>query len=240
MQETFKGPELRTWCQTVGLLEPGHDFADRGGRERQLTVRDARTFICNHYLGQKQDFKKFDISDTTPMLCDSGQHDQVWDKLRRDKPGLWKDFGLANAGRQFARLVKAQRGAFNGKGSRVPVDYPEKALNAAVMAAWAYVAGVLRSNNVRLNRHFELADATGKDPLNSAALARGKHRTDPDNYRGLGYRTDAKERGRLVELFNLQAEDGKGITASAVDVAIKKYHAKQAILEVHKAQSKGD
>jgi hypothetical protein len=240
MQETFKGPELRTWCQTVGLLHSGQDFADRGGRGRPLSVRDARTFICNYYLGQKLDAKKFDISDTTPILCDSGQHDQPWDKLRRDKPGLWKDAALNAAGKQFARLVKAQREAFSGKPSKAPVDYPEKALNAAVMAAWAYVAGILRGNSIRLNRHFALADITGKDPLNAAALARGKHRTDPDNYRGLGYRTDAKERGRLVELFGLQAEDGKGITPSAVDVAIKKYHAKQAVLDVHKAQAKGD
>jgi hypothetical protein len=55
----------------------------------------------------------------------------------------------------------------------------------------------------------------------------------------LGYRTDAKERARLVELFYLQAEDGKGVTASAVDIAIKKYHAKIAQLEVQKAQLKG-
>jgi hypothetical protein len=74
--------------------------------------------------------------------------------------------------------------------------------------------------------------------LNAAALAKRRHKTDLDSYRGLGYRTDPKERGRLVELFYVQAEDGKGITASSVDIAIKKYHAKQAQLEVLKAQAK--
>jgi hypothetical protein len=39
-------------------------------------------------------------------------------------------------------------------------------------------------------------------------------------------------------LFGLQAEEGKGITSPAVDIAIKKYHAKQAQLEVQKAQAK--
>lgn len=29
MQETVKGPELREWCQSVGLLESETDFADR-------------------------------------------------------------------------------------------------------------------------------------------------------------------------------------------------------------------
>src|ERR1039457_3630714 len=45
-------------------------------------------------------------------------------------------------------------------------DYPEKALNIAVMSAWAYVAGMLRNNPTRLKRHFNLRNSTGKDPLN--------------------------------------------------------------------------
>lgn len=74
--------------------------------------------------------------------------------------------------------------------------------------------------------------------MNAAALAKGKHASDAENYRGLGFRTDAKERGRFVELFYLQAEKGEGITAPLVDLAIKKYHAKQAILEVQTAEQK--
>ena len=90
MQETFKGPELREWCQSVGLLEVGKDFADRGGRGRPLTVRDARTFICNYYRGQELDLKKFDVSDTTPVLCENGAHDADWDVLRTEHPEIWK------------------------------------------------------------------------------------------------------------------------------------------------------
>jgi len=104
------------------------------------------------------------------------------------------------------------------------------------MSAWAFVAGVLASNGVRLKRHYGLADPTGKNPLNAAALAKGRHKTDPENYRGLGYRTDPKERGRFVELFYLQAEKGAGIASGQVDLAIKKYHAKQAALEVLEAE----
>jgi hypothetical protein len=93
-------------------------------------------------------------------------------------------------------------------------------------------------NPVRLKRHYELRTASGKDPLNAEALAKGRHKTDAENYRGLGYRSDAKERGRFVELFWAQAENGGGITPKAVDVAIKQYHAKRAHLEVLAAKEK--
>ena len=111
-------------------------------------------------------------------------------------------------------------------------------MNYAVLSAWAYIAGVLSNNKTRQRRHFELRKSEAKDPLNSSVLAKGRHKTDPENYRGLGYRTDAKERGRLAELFFLQAEDGSKITAAKVDLAIKKYHAKEALLEVSSARAK--
>ncbi|MGB7865209.1 MAG: hypothetical protein WCF74_17600, partial [Candidatus Sulfotelmatobacter sp.] len=106
-------------------------------------------------------------------------------------------------------------------------------------AAWAYVAGMLRNNPTRLKHHFDLRSSIGKDPLNAAALAKGKHKSDKENYRGLGYRTDAKERGRLVELFSLQAENGEGITPTAIDVAIQDYHIKLLVVEREKTREKG-
>lgn len=42
----------------------------------------------------------------------------------------------------------------------------------------------------------------------------------------------------MAELFFLQAEKGEGISASQVDVAIKKFHAKEAQMEVVRAQLK--
>lgn len=100
-----------------------------------------------------------------------------------------------------------------------------------------YVAGALHCNQERLKRHFRLVESSGHDPLNAAALAAGRHKTDPTNYRGLGYRTDAKERGRLVELFNFQAEHGNGIAKGAITAAIAQYHAKQAALEAQQARA---
>jgi hypothetical protein len=237
MQETFQGPQLRNWCQTVGLLGSGQDFADQYARGGAISVRMARSFITNYYNGRKVDAKKFAMTDTTPTLCVSGEHDPDWDALKSTTPGLWTDKKLIDAATEFSLLVAAQRKAFEGK-PRTKPDYPEKAFSAAIYSAWSYIAGILHDNETRLKRHFSIRSASGTDPLNAAALAKGRHKTDSDTYRGLGYRTDAKERARFAELFFLQAEDGEGITPKAIEVAIKQYHAKQANLEVIKAKEK--
>ncbi len=181
------------------------------------------------------DPKKFDSTETTPIILRSGVQLDEWEQLKASHQDMWTDADLTKAGQEYALLVKAQRLAFttsDGKTKAGQGDFAEKALNYAVLSAWAFVAGVLTHNKTRLKRHFDLRKASGKDPLNAAALAKGRHKTDPENYRGLGYRTDAKERSRLAELFFLQAEDGKLITATKIDLAIKKYHAKEATLEV--------
>lgn len=235
MHETLAGPQLRAWCQECGLLENGADFADKRRRGQAITVRSARTFIINYFKGSNIDAKAFETTQTTPVICKTGVPDANWDELRKSNSSLWKDKGLQEAGKQYARLVDSQRNAFKGK-TAANVDFAEKASNVAIMSAWAYVAGILSNNPTRLKRHFALADTAGKNPLNAAALAKGRHKTDPENYRGLGYRTDPKERGRFVELFYLQAEKGTGIAGAAIDLAIKKFHAKQAALEVKEAE----
>mgnify|MGYP001319184936 CR=1 FL=1 len=237
MQETVRGPELRDWCQRVSLLEDGQDFADKRQRGAQITVRAARTFILNYYLGEMSATSDFDKTDTTPKICRSGVGDPDWDQIRTKKK-FWKDAKLEVAGQEFAELVEAQRKAFQSKNKKGNIDFQEKALNYAVLSGWAFTAGLLHGNNTRLSKHYALKNQSGRDPLNAAGLAKGRHSTDSENYRGLGYRTDAKERGRFVELFYLQAEKGDGITTSLIDLAIKKYHAKKAILEVQRAEDK--
>lgn len=242
MHETLSGPQLRQWCQEVGFLEAGKDFADKRQRGRQITVKAARTFIVNYYKGVHLSSANFEETDTTPMICNSGVPDPDWVETKAAYPRLGDDPGLRRAGKEFALLAQAQRGAFTSETGKpsMNLDFAEKASNFAVLSAWAFVAGILSSNPTRLDRHYAFKDQRSRDPLNAAALAKGRHKTDPENYRGLGYRTDAKERGRFVELFYLQAEKGRGLDSALIDIAIKKYHAKRAVLEVLEAESRSE
>jgi hypothetical protein len=236
MFETVSGAELRTWCQSVGLLAEKEDFADQRKRGSAITVREARTFIINYFRGKEVPDQQFAKVGTTPFLIKAG--DLVAPEWRdiKDKYKDWNtDKGLATAGKEYARLIDEQQTSVEeGKAGKISADYAEKAKSFAVLSAWVFVAGVLHKNNVRLQRHYDLAKPGKGDPLAAAVLAKGRHGSDPDNYRGLGYRTDPKERGRFVELFWLQAEKGGGITKKLVDAAIAEYHAKEAMLEAER------
>lgn len=239
MLETVKGPELRTWCQRVGLLNPQEDFADRKQRGSRLTVRAARTFIMNYYEGMKIASINFSKEKTNPILAKTGRLDEDWEQLKRTNSGIWTDPQLIAAGEAFARLIQKQKSSYTkSDGTLSNSDYADKASSYAIVAAWAFVAGVLQDNAVRCQRHYELSEQGKPDPLNAKILARTRHKTDPDNYRGLGTRTDAKERGRLVELFFFQAEKGTGITKELAEAAIARFYAKQAMLEALAAESK--
>lgn len=235
MQETVRGPKLRSWCQDVGLLGANQDFADQKRRGGPISVQDAKIFILNFFEGVSIETSAFSSSDVVPTIPKRGAQDPSWEAFLAKHANWADDQGLEVAAKEFVRLDEAQRAYFSGK--KKTADAANKAMNRAVLSAWALIAGVLSDNEVRLKRHFALADSKGHDPLNASDLAKGRHRTDPDNYRGLGYRTDPKERGRFAELFYHQAENGKGINAKAIDVSIKTYHAKQAMLEVMSAKN---
>lgn len=237
MFETAKGPELRDWCQEVGLLKPNEDFSDRKQRGSQLTVRGARTFIFNFFKGKEIDSAKFNDVDTTPHLAKTGDIDEEWQALR-DNPNIWIDAGLIEAGKKLAELHNAQQTYFKTKPKEW--EFSDKAISYSILAAWAYITGVLQSNRVRLDRHFNLSNHKGSDPLSSTLLGKAKHKSDPENYRGLGTRTDVKDRGRLAELFFLQGEKGGGFTKQMIETAMKLYHAKQSNLEAEEARKKLD
>ena len=221
MQETVRGPGLRGSAQEVGLLAKGQDFSDRRSREKPITVQLVRTFIINYCRGKQVDAQTFDTTDTTPVLCRAGADDPEWEALLQQHPDLLHDQQLEEAAREYIALVTAQRQTVaSRKPKKGPIDHAEKGLHLAVLAAWAFVAGVLQKNQTRLKRHYDLKNVRSKDPLNADALGRGRHKTDPENYRGLGYRTNTKERGRFAELFYCQAEDGKGISKQLIDLAL--------------------
>ncbi len=243
MYETLAGAELREWCQKCGLLEKKQDFADRPGRGNPITVKEARSFICNYYLGKAVPSNEFPTRDTTPQLVDSGKRDpKIWKDAKQNNPDLWGDKKLQAAGKAFAALRTAQMESFLDKSTgkyKGPADYRHKAKNLALLAGWAFVAGCLSENQHRLKRHYALTEkGKSKDPLRADLLANGRHSTDPANYRGLGYRSDPKERGRFAELFWLQAEKGLGITKNGIELAIQEYEAKQANLRAKAMREK--
>lgn len=234
MFETVSGAELREWCQRVGLLGEKEDFADKRQRGGALSVRQARSFIINYFLGQELASGPFDQTETTPVVPKSGVRNvREWDSVKKAYPDLWTDKGLEKAAEEFRTLVDNQRQAFAqpASGRISNPDYAEKAMNDAVLSAWAFVAGLLVGNKVRLDRHFDLKDRGKPDPLRASLLAKGRHITDAPQYRGLGYRTDPKERGRFVELFYLQAEKGSGLSDKMISAAIAAYHAKSALID---------
>lgn len=233
MFETVAGADLRKWCQKVGLLGAKEDFADKRKRGGAISVKQARAFIINYFLGYEKRGLPFDSAETTPVVPKSGaRRVPEWEDVKVKYPNLWDDKGLEAAGKEFKLLVDKQRAAFaGGSGKKGNPDFAEKAMNDAILSAWPFVAGLLSDNAVRLAKHFELKSLGKPDPLRVPLLVKGRHVTDPDQYRGLGYRTDPKERGRFVELFWLQAEKGGGLTEKMVNAAIAAYHAKAALIE---------
>ncbi len=239
MYETIAGSELRDWAQEVGLLSKGEDFADKRKRGSPISVQLTRTFIVNFYAGTDIAAEEFSKTSTTPITVRSGQATpKEWADVKKAHPDLWDDDRLKRAAREYAALKKAQEDAFldkkTGKPQSGTADFRDKASNLAILSAWAFTAGFLQGNDTRLERHYALKDTAKQDPLKAAILAKARHSTDAENYRGLGYRTDPQERGRMVELFWIQAEKGGGLTAKMVEVALEAFHAKQANLKLKK------
>ena len=158
MLETVKGPELRGWCQKAGLLKEHEDFADKKQRGSRFTVRAARTFIMNYYEGIKIASKDFTQKKTTPVLAKTGGVDEEWEKLKISHPQMWEDPKLLAAGKAFSALIQKQRTSFTKEDGKVSNgDYADKASSYAIIAAWAFVAGNLNDNKVRLERHYALS-----------------------------------------------------------------------------------
>jgi hypothetical protein len=208
LEETLIGPHLRNWCVEVGLLSPDEDFPDVGSRAERITTQGARTFIVNFYKGKEKgkrtNSEKLDHNVYEPYLCRSGVVlDEEYQSLIEEKhESLWTDEKLIQAGKYFAVLNKAQYEAIkkskhNIKGFRM------KALTPAVLSSWSYVAGLLQSNHARLQNHLLVPPlARGSyDFLNALEMSKFKHDQDPATYRGLGARSDLKERQRMAQIF---------------------------------------
>jgi hypothetical protein len=232
MREQLLGSELRDWCQTVGLLDKGQDFADKRTPDTP-TVRLARTLIVNFYLGKEAaSIEQLHY----PILCKSGGVDDDYMKMRHKID--WSDASLIDMGKNFARLHKAQRDIVSKRDEDNNAEFARKALSLSVVASWAYAAGLFQRNTEYLQLLYAMPDNTTApaDPLNAKALSQARFKgTDPDTYRGLGTRSGARELGRMLEVFLVLATKGKKrITKDLANAAIQSYEAKRASHEAAK------
>lgn len=240
MKEQLLGSELRDWCQAVGLLEEGFDFADRRSPDTP-TVRLARTLLVNYYFGNEA---KKDAGLHQPILCKAGGVDEDYLTLRSRID--WSRQDLNKMGQQFVLLHKKQKETVSNRDEDSNAEFARKALSLSVVASWAYAAGFFQTDSTSLANLYSLPDNANppEDPLNAKALSQARLKgTDMENYRGLGTRNSPKELGRMLEVFLVLAEKGKEkgklkITKQLANAAIQSYEAKRAVYESKKVLAK--
>ena len=223
MSEQLAGPELREWCQQVGLLPVDQDFAD--SRDAIIpTVRIARTLVLNFYKGINGSLTEVN----EPVVADSGGYDENYENLRKDID--WSDTKLTEMGKAFCKLHKTQRETVNNRDTDKAAEYSRKAMSLTMVASWSFAAGLFQNEKKHLDVLYNIPNAVKppKDPLNAKALANAKLKGhDPDNYRGLATRLGPKELGRMLEVFIIMAAKNKPkIDIKLANAAIVSYEAK--------------
>jgi len=222
MQETVLGPQLRNWCKKLGLLSK--DFAERKNNEGIITARLARTFVVNFFTGVVQGINLENRIYSSLIGNEVNDIYLKWDKdIRLNK---LKDLALIEAGEQFARLHKKQMERIKKDPELSKTsEFRTKALTPSIISSWSFVAGLLQSDKKRLEKLYKLPDKTKKtNPLSAKEMSEYKHQSDQKTYRGLGTRTDKKERGKLIELFLLYSQKLEtSITPNLIDAAVSNF-----------------
>lgn len=235
MQEDLLGPNLRDWCQCVGLLAQGQNFADRRSSEGIPTVRIARSIIVNYYLGKNAEENELNI----PVVCKSGPGiDEKYMGIHKEID--WSDGALKEMGQEFTNLHKLQRERVLNRNTDKFLEFANKMMHPSVAASWAYAAGLFKRNPEALRAHYDITNSVNPpvDPLNAKALLKARlEGIDPDTYRGLGSRISGEEMGRMLQVFILQATmvAKRGITLKLANAAIEAYAAKKAQIRAEKA-----
>ncbi len=131
MREELLGPESRDWCQSVGLLAVGQNFADKRSSEGIPTVRLARTLIVNFYKGQEEANSTFPL----PIVCTTGPAlDSLYEDIRKEID--WNDKALFEMGQQFTALHKLQRDRVLSRDADSFQEFANKATHPSIAAAW--------------------------------------------------------------------------------------------------------
>jgi len=215
IEDTIYGGKLRKWCQMVGFLDENEDFPDVGSRTEKITVKKARSFVVNFYLGQERgrELKGNELDKNTyePYLAETGikgstgiAADTFYSRIM-DQYDILSDLKLLTAGQKFLALHKAQYKAVADPKNSMSnsKNYRNKAFVESVLCGWSYVAGLLQSHEERLNNHYRIpkTSRTIPDPLNADEMSKYKHDKDKETYRGLGTRSALPDRQRIAQLF---------------------------------------
>ena len=217
IEETIFGGVLRKWCQKVGFLADREDFPDVGSRSEKISVKKARSFVVNFYLGYERG-KKIISSDLDrnvyePYLVETGIKtgtnkeitvDPTYEKIMNQQ-NILSDEALLKAGQRFLALHNAQYRAVSDPKSSIKniKGYKNKTFIESVLCGWSYVAGLLQSTPERLENHYRIPKTSAKvpDPLNAEEMSKYKHDKDEPTYRGLGTRSALRDRQRVAQLF---------------------------------------
>lgn len=211
LEETTFGNSLRKWCQKIGFLAPQDDFPDVGSRSEKITVKLARSFIVNYYMGLEKgrtiESNDLDKNIYDPYVTETGVSidAKYAGIMSRGGDKILNDKGLIEAGKKFLELHKTQyeKVKQNPKRIRDRKAYRNKALVISVLCGWSHVAGLLQNHRTRLLNHYNIPKTTSKipDPLNAEEMSNFKHDSDLPTYRGLGTRQSAKDMQRLAQVF---------------------------------------
>jgi hypothetical protein len=223
IEETIFGGVLRKWCQKAGFLEQEEDFPDVGSRSEKISVKKARSFVVNFYLGKMKgaelESNELDRNVYEPYLVESGVKtgkeqeiivDPKYAEVMKDY-NILSDNELLRAGEQFLALHNAQyKAVANPKTSVKKIKgYKNKAFVESMLCGWSYVAGLLQNHHERLNNHYKIPKTSSKipDPLNAEEMSHYKHDKDEPTYRGLGTRSALRDRQRVAQLFLAKSLD---------------------------------
>lgn len=230
LEETKVGTNLREWCIKTGLLNKNDDFPDVASKSEKISVKLARTFIVNFFMGKKKaeflDSSQLDKNIYEPYLCESGAElDKEYQRtLTEEGDEIWNNKDLESAGRCFGNLHKKQNKAVkennkiaNRKG------YRNKAFTASVLSAWSFSAGLLQKDEKRMKNLYNVPTGNKDclDPLNCVIMSEFKHESDSPTYRGLGTRSSTKDRQRMVQVFLAKSsKNGQRLTKVLLTKAV--------------------
>jgi hypothetical protein len=213
IEETKFGNKLLKWCQLVGFLSGNEDFPDVGSRSEKISVKRARSFVVNYYLGKQRGEQlspdELDKNIYEPYLVQTGTAggisvDPTYE-IKMSENDILDDSALILAGERFRALHNAQYRAIiePSSGVKNTKAFRNKAFVESVLCGWSYVAGLLQNHPERLENHYRIPKTTKAvpDPLNAEEMSKYKHDSDDPTYRGLGTRSALKDRQRIAQLF---------------------------------------